>query len=258
MTALLEISDLRVQLGGHEVLRGVSLTLEPGTLVGLVGPNGAGKTTLLRSAAGLQRATGEIRMLERSLSSIRSGERASHFAYLPQEREIGWPMPVRAIVDLGRAQARRFGTAPSSEDIRAVDEAMARTDVLHLENRAATQLSGGERARVLIARALAQEAPLLLADEPVSGLDPAHRIALMTCFRNLAGAGRSVLASFHDLGLAARWCDRIVVLKNGSVHQEGMPETALDADTLRVVYGVEAHYSRDAGGMLLIPTELSR
>lgn len=257
MTTLLELQGLQVDRSGRPILRGIDLAIPSGALVGLIGPNGAGKTTLLRAAAGLQPSRGRVAVSGRDLARIRPRERPRHFAYLPQEREIGWPLPVRAIVDLGRAALRRFGSAPSREDIDAVDRAIAACDIGHLEHRPASQLSGGERARTLIARALAQEAPLLLADEPVAGLDPAHRIALMQCLSALARDGGGVLVSLHDLGLAARWCDRIVVLNEGVLREDSEPVTALRESLLREVYGIQAHYARDQRGMIVVPTELA-
>ena len=126
-----------------------------------------------------------------------------------------------------------------------------------LRDRPATELSGGERARALIARALAQAAPLMLADEPVAGLDPAHALGLMAGFRSLAREGRGVLVSLHDLGLAVRWCDRVILLDRGKVAADGAPEAVLTAERLAAVYGITAHLGRDASGPLLQPTGLA-
>jgi iron complex transport system ATP-binding protein len=138
-----------------------------------------------------------------------------------------------------------------------MDRAMRRMDVEAFRNRPVTELSGGEKARVLIARALAQDAPLLLADEPIAGLDPAHQIALMRVFAELAGEGRSVVASMHDLGLAARWCSRLLLLDRGVIVADGPPRAVLTARLLRSVYGVETYLGDAGDGMIVQPLDLS-
>jgi ABC-type dipeptide/oligopeptide/nickel transport system ATPase subunit len=159
--------------------------------------------------------------------------------------------------DLGQSVAERESTRMrSAADARAVTSALATMDLGVLAERRATELSGGETARVVVVRALAQEASLLVADEPTAGLDPAHQIALMELFHRLAVAGGAVLVSLHELGLAARFCDRVVLLERGRVVADGPPEEALSPERLAAVYGVTVHRSRDAGGLVLVPTGL--
>lgn len=250
--ALLDLRGLRVRLGGAEVLRGASLAVRPGEFVGLIGPNGAGKSTLMRAALGLVPAVGDIRLGGQPLAGLSPPERAARAAYLPQGREIAWPVSVEVLVGLGRPPAPARGTAEREADRQAVAAAMARMDVSHLARRPAVDLSGGEQARVLIARALAQEAPMLVADEPAAGLDPAHQIDLMATLAGLARGGSGVLASLHDLGLAARWCDRLVLLAGGRVVAEGPPAAVLTPERLAEVYAVRAFITQ-ADGMVLLP-----
>jgi iron complex transport system ATP-binding protein len=160
---------------------------------------------------------------------------------------------VETLVGLGRLPHR---AAPAA-DRAAVDAALAAMDLCPFRARPATELSGGERARALIARALAQEAPLLLADEPTAGLDPAHQIALMARFRRLAREGRGVVTALHDLALAARWCDRLLLLQAGRLVADGPPEAVLTPERLASVYGVTAHLGRDADGPVVVPTGLA-
>lgn len=256
--SLLAVRDLHAAIGGVEALRGVSLGVAAGEVVGLIGPNGAGKSTLLRAALGLIGARGSRSLGGDPLERLAPRARALRAAFLPQEREIGWPISVAALVALGRAPHRAPGAPLRPRDRAAVADAMARMDVARFADRPATQLSGGERARALMARALAQEAPLLMADEPAAGLDPAHQIALMATFRALAAEGRGVLASLHELGLAARWCDRLAVLDAGRIVAEGPPEAVLTPDLLARVYGVTAHFARDAEGLVVAPRGLAR
>jgi iron complex transport system ATP-binding protein len=251
---LLDLARVTIRRGPCPVVDAVSLRLGAGELVGLLGPNGAGKTTLMRAILGLVPAEGAIALGDAPLAALASRRRAHRVAYLPQEREIAWPLAVEALVALGRHPHRSRGAGLSSADRAAVETALARTDASHLRHRPATELSGGERARVLVARALAQDAPLLLADEPTAGLDPAHAIGLMETFAGLAAEGHGVLISLHDLALAARHCHRIVLMEAGRIVADGPPEAVLSPERLAATYGVTAHVARDAHGPIIVPT----
>ncbi|MEO1611060.1 MAG: ABC transporter ATP-binding protein [Pseudomonadota bacterium] len=250
---LLALSDLRVRLGGKPVVDGANLCIEAGECVGLIGPNGAGKSTLMRAALGLIPFEGAS-----SLAALPPRERALAAAWLPQAREIAWDLNVETLVDLGRAPHRRFGSAPSAADRAAVDAALERTEVEAFRDRPATRLSGGEQARVLLARALAQDAPLLMADEPIASLDPARQIATMETFAALAAEGRAVLTALHDLGLAARWCDRLILMREGRIVADGPPRDVLTPDRLRDVYRVEAHIAEAETGLIVQPMRRCR
>ena len=251
----LTIADLHAELGGKPVLHRVSLAVGEGEFVGLIGPNGAGKTTLLRAILGLTPSRGSVALDGRS--DLAAGERAKLISYLPQEREIAWPVAVERIVSLGRMPHLPALGTPGPLDHEAVADAMRRMEVDELAQRRATELSGGEKARVLIARALAQQAPLMLADEPAAGLDPAHQITLMRVFSGLAREGNSVIACLHDLGLAARWCTRLVLLDKGAVVADGAPRDVLNAETLRRIYGVTALLAEHEGGPVVLPLDLA-
>jgi iron complex transport system ATP-binding protein len=184
-------------------------------------------------------------------------ERARHIAYLPQERDIAWPVSVEMLVSLGRAPHRPAFAGLSAADTEVVDRVMRRMEVEAFRNRPATELSGGEKARVLIARALAQDAPLLLADEPTAGLDPSHQIGLMRIFAELAAEGHGVVASMHELGLAARWCSRLLLIDDGCIVADGTPRDVLTMERLRTVYGVETYLGEAAGGMIVQPLSIA-
>ena len=245
---LLRLENLTVSLGGRPVVEDVSLTVAAGECVGLIGPNGAGKSTLMRAALGLIPAEGRS-----SLAALGPGARALRAAWLPQTREIAWPLSVEAVVTLGRTPHRRRAAPLSAADCRAVEAALRRMELIELRTRPATELSGGEQARVLIARVLAQETPLILADEPTAALDPAHQIATLELFRSLAEEGRAVLVSLHDLGLAARWCTRLVLLDRGRIVADGAPRAVLTPARLAAVYGVEAHIAETPAGLVVQP-----
>ena len=248
---------LEVTLSGRPVLKGIDLTLDPGEVVGLLGPNGAGKSTLIRALAGQLPMQGTVAVGDRPLIGLSVRERAKTIAYLPQDHTIGWPLSVERVVGLGRMPWQPFGRAPDDGDRSICAEAMAIMDVAHLARRPATELSGGEQARVLAARAVAQATAILLADEPASGLDPAHQMTMMMALRGLAARGRAILVSLHDLTLAARWCDRIVMLKEGAVAAEGPPDATMTAQNLRDVFSITARIDRDECGLVVAPVGLA-
>jgi iron complex transport system ATP-binding protein len=256
--SLLAVRNLSVTLGKRAVLHEIDLSVEAGECVGLIGPNGAGKSTLLKAVLDQVPGGGDIRLGDADGRTVSARERARIVSYLPQEREVHWPVRVEALVGLGRAFAQGPVAAASDRDQALIEAAMARMDVTGLRHRRATELSGGERARVLIARALAQDTPLLLADEPTAGLDPAHQIALMATFSGLAREGRSVVACLHEISLAARWSDRIVVLDKGRIVADGPPATVLTDELMRTVYGVEIHRADGAEGLIVLPMALSK
>ncbi len=238
--ALLQARDITVRLGNAVVVERAALTLHAGELVALVGPNGAGKTTFIRALAGILAAEGEIMLGERRLESMGSRARARTIAYLPQGHVFYWPMEVAAVVALGRHPHTDPFSTPSPQDRAAVSRAMERTAIETFADRRVTTLSGGERARVALARALATEAPMLLADEPTASLDPRHQLVVMELLRRAARDGGAVLAILHDLTLAARFADRVMVMDRGRVVADASPAEALSPQ--RIAAGLRRRY----------------
>ncbi|MDQ2703929.1 MAG: ABC transporter ATP-binding protein, partial [Pseudomonadota bacterium] len=216
-----------------------------------------GKSTLLRAIMGLTPASGAIALGGEDGRALSVAGRALKVAYMAQNRDVAWAMPVAELVALGRLPHLPPLSPPREQDRAAVDRAMRLMDIETHGDRQATALSGGELARVLTARALAQETPLLLADEPAAGLDPAHQIGLMRVFRTLAGEGRSMIVSTHDLGLAARSCSRVILLDRGRVVADGTPKAVVTADNLRTVYGVRAYFGEAGDHMVVLPLDIS-
>lgn len=251
--SLLSLNNLSVARNKRTVLADVSLTITPGECVGLIGPNGAGKTSLLRAALGLLPFSGSS-----SLAALSPAARGHAAAWMPQAREIAWPVSVETLIALGRIPHLPRGTALRTADRTAIDAAISRMGLSDLRHRTATHLSGGEQARVLIARALAQDTPLLLADEPIAGLDPASQIATMQVFSNLAAEGRAALVSLHDLGLAARHCTRILMLNAGQLVADGPPDKVLNPANMASVFGISAYYRDTDHGPVFQPMEVLR
>ena len=261
MSALLEASGLQVRLSGRLVLRGVDLSLHAGEMLALIGPNGAGKTTLLRALTGLVApSAGSVRFDGEDAARVPRSRLAQQLAYLPQGGGSHWAVPVKTLVTMGRLPHLAPWRRPQAEDMAAVERALAVTETAQLAQRQVTQLSGGERARVLLARALAGEPRLLLADEPVSGLDPYHRLEVMEHLQALAH-GRTgaepagVVVVLHDLTLAARFCDRLVLVDEGELVADGPAEDVLSSERLAEVYRVRAITGREGGQPFIVPWE---
>ncbi|RZJ88234.1 MAG: ABC transporter ATP-binding protein [Brevundimonas sp.] len=236
----LELRDVTARLGGRTVLDGVSLRVGAGEFVALCGPNGAGKSSTIRVGLGLFPVQGgEVWLGGERLSNLNAKSRAEAAAYLPQERRVAWNMPARAVAALG-VPFLSGGAA----DARA-DSALAEVEASHLAERGCADMSGGERARVLLARALAVDAPLLLADEPLAGLDPDAELMVMDRLKARTRAGSSVVASLHDLALAARYADRVVVIDQGRIVADAAPREALSDAVLADVFKVAGRWSPD-------------
>ena len=234
------LTSVGVTLGRREVLHDISADFAPGTLTGIVGPNGAGKSTLARAILALVPVSGHVRIDGVDAAAMTRADLARRIAYVPQGQILHWPLTVERLVGLGRLPHLAPMSRIADADTAAIERAMARADVLTLRDRIATELSGGERARVLFARALAVEAPALIADEPLASLDPGHQIDVMDMLRSEAAGGALVIAVLHDLTLAARYCDRLLLIDEGRTVADGTPADVLTAERLRAIYGIDA------------------
>jgi iron complex transport system ATP-binding protein len=255
--ATIALRGLSVLYDGIPAVADVTCDLAPGKLIGLIGPNGAGKTTLVRACAGLVEAgAGDINLGGTPLGAWPRRERARLIGYLAQDRAVQWPLTVGRVVALGRLPHLGPWDDIQPRDADSIAKAMTAADVTHLAARPVTNLSGGELTRVLIARVLAGTPQILLADEPISGLDPAHRLKVLEIFRALSRAGHTVVVVLHDLTLAARYCDRLVLMDQGKIVADGPPVDVLTPQTLSRYYGVSATIAMHDGELMVVPWDL--
>jgi iron complex transport system ATP-binding protein len=234
---LIELNSVGLALDGRAILKNVSLQVFPGEVLALVGPNGAGKSSLLSVMSGdVQATTGRALLQGRDVSKYRVDEAARQRSVLMQSNEVSFPFTVAEIVEMGRAPWAR--TTSLADDNKAIAEALEKADVEHLVERRFNQLSGGERARVSLARVLAQRTPVVLLDEPTAALDLKHQESVMKTVREIAGQGRAVVVVVHDLSVAAGYADRVAMVVEGKIAAVGSPREVITAKRVSEVYGV--------------------
>ncbi|WP_435101368.1 ATP-binding cassette domain-containing protein [Halarchaeum sp. P4] len=242
----IDIEDLRVERGDLTVIDGLDATVERGRLVGLIGPNGAGKTTLLHTLAGtLAPTTGSVRVAGLDVQHASARDVGRRVAVVPQNTTVAFDFTVRDVVAMGRMPYHSMFADTDETDREAIDAAMDRTTITQFADRSIDSVSGGERQRVLLARALAQETPVLLLDEPTASLDIDHQIRTLELVSDLVAEGKTAVAAIHDLDLAARYCDELLLLSDGGVLAYGPPEEVLTAPRLADSFGANAAITPD-------------
>jgi iron complex transport system ATP-binding protein len=250
----IEAKDLAVRFGRITLLRKINVAIRAGEMVGLIGPNGSGKTTLLRILANLRPPDdGAVSYSGLSAAEIGARRLSQQIAYLAQGASVHWPMRVETLVGLGRLPHRRPMRGLSSGDRTAIERAMVACDVIAFRDRSMSEVSGGERLRILLARALAVEAEMLLADEPIAALDPLHQLQVMELLKRTTLEDRAVVVVLHDLALAARYCDRLVLLAGGGILAEGKPSDVLTDAHIATAYGVDVARGQKDGVPYLLP-----
>lgn len=257
--AVLALDGVTVKRSGKTVVMDLSLDIGGGEFVCVVGANGAGKSTLLKAIAGLLPLEGgTIKLDGAPLSTFAPRDLARRIAYLPQDRIVHWPLAAERVVALGRIPHRAFAAGESDGDRAAIVAAMTRMDVTQFAQRPIATLSGGEQARVLISRALAQSAGVIIADEPTAGLDPRHALTVFDEFRQLTRSGTTIVTALHDLSLAARYATRVIVMSCGKCIANGPPAQVLCSDVLREAFDVDARIVQVDGVPLILILIASR
>lgn len=255
--SLLSVKDLGVRLAGRAIVDDLSFDVEAGELIALIGPNGAGKSTLLKAIAQILPYTGQVVLDGQPMDALKPRERATRLAYLGQGDAVQWPLAVYDLVSLGRYPYAggwwAGGHALDATDHEAIRAALEVTDTWSLRTRRFDRLSGGERSRVRLARALAVEAPLLLADEPVASLDPLHQLRVMELLRGQCREGAAAIVVLHDLTLASRFCDRFLLLHEGKTIAVGDVREVMTAANLHAVYGISALVGEHADQPYILP-----
>lgn len=251
MTPLLECRKLVCGYGDTAITEPLGLTVEPGQIVSLIGPNGSGKSTILKTVCRLLRPLGgEVRVAGQNLASLPEDEVAQRVALVPQDEAYAFRFTVRQVVAMGRlARSGSFFETP--DDDRVVSECLAKADCATLADRAIGEISGGERQRVLIARALAQETELVVMDEPTSHLDVRHVAEFVTLARLLAEDGKGIVLAVHDINVALAVSNRIVLLDKGRIRFEGTPEALIESKEAEAVYGIRFHIHQFDGRFTL-------
>jgi len=258
LSAALSFDEVTVALGDRPVLRGVSCEIGAGEVVGLLGRNGAGKTTLLRTAMQtIPAGSGGVRLFGRPLADWSRRAFARRVAVVPQDLHVPFPFSVAELVLMGRAPHQPMLGFESEGDVERARAALGRLGIGHLANRSALELSGGERQLVLLARALVQEPQLLLLDEPTAFLDLSHRTLVLRVVRELAAAGCAAVVVSHDLTLAIRACDRLLLLHEGRIAASGPPCEVIDAATLAHIFGLDAAVVEGPDGAPLVVPRVS-
>ncbi|MEW5424776.1 ABC transporter ATP-binding protein [Amorphus sp. 3PC139-8] len=251
----IEARDITVRLNGTTILDRVGFAAGPGELVGLIGPNGAGKSTLLSVLARLRVPdAGSVLYDAVAADNVDARKLAQWLAFLTQSGRVEWPLTVERVVALGRLPySSGFGASDAARDEAAISRAMRAAEIEQFAGRSIETLSGGERTRVLLARALAVEADMLLADEPTAALDPYHQLEVMELLARTVRDGAGVVVVLHDLSLAARFCDRLVLLTRGRVVAEGRPDQVLTEERIAEIYGVSSVLGAHEGQPFVVP-----
>lgn len=240
----LSVQNLSVMRDLRPILQDISFTAQGGEFIGLIGPNGAGKTSLMRAILGLLPHQGSC-----NLSALSPQAKAKHVSWLPQSRDVAWPLSVEKLVMLGRQPH----DANAEADEKAVRHAIDAMELSELALRPATELSGGETARALIARCLAQETDIFMADEPLAGLDMAYQLSTLELLSDRAKQGKLIITSVHDIGLAARYCTRFILLGHQQILADGKPDAIMKDTSFSEVFGIESLFAVTEDGPIFMP-----
>lgn len=256
---LIETHQLALHINGNSILHNINFRCGEGEIIGLIGPNGAGKTSLLKILAHVQTDfSGEYFFNQLPVSHYNAQTLAREFGYLAQDATAHWPLKVRKLIELGRLPFQGMVSGLTAADRQAVTHAARQTEVEHLYERVATTLSGGERTRVFLARLFATQPKVIFADEPIAALDPYHQLHIMEILQQHARQGGSVIVVLHDLNMASRFCDRLVLMHQGGIVGEGSIDDLLQDQLIQKTYGIELQIFCNESGYALTPWQRHR
>lgn len=240
---MLQVKNISFSVPDTQILHNLTFSIDQGKFVGIIGPNGSGKSTMLKIIyRHLKQTSGVVTLYEKDIVRFAQKKLAQEIAVVSQETPVLFDFTVKDLVMMGRTPYKKWLVNDNQEDFAIVEESMRLANVLHLESRSFSQLSGGEKKRVMLARALAQQANILILDEPTNHLDIEHQYQLMDLVKDLP---ITIVAALHDLNLAAAYCDELLVMKDGALYMEGTPEQVLTEETLKQVFHVQAGVSRN-------------
>ncbi|NVK17771.1 MAG: ABC transporter ATP-binding protein [Methylocystaceae bacterium] len=256
--AIISAEQISVSIDGKKLLEDLSFYINQGEIIGLIGPNGAGKTTLLKTLVGLNEpASGQVMFKDHPLKDMSLRERGRQIGYVAQGSVCHWPMSVNKVVEMGRLPYQSLFRQKTAADLDAISNALDIFHLTHLKDRLVSTLSGGERARVMLARAHAGAPHILFADEPTADLDPGHQLQVMNVLQNQARCGIACVVVLHDLNLASRFCDRLYLLQGGKLKAAGSVSEVMTADHINNAYGIEALLGQHHGENYIVPWRLT-
>lgn len=256
---MISVNDLEFSYGNRKVIDSVSFNLNPGEILGILGPNGSGKTTLIKLVGGiLKKGKGRIEIMGKEIEKYSRKELARKLAIVPSDLEPGFDFSVYDMVAMGRYPYLGLFDTFSPEDIEIIEKSMRSTGIMELSGHSIREISGGEKQRMLIARALAQNTDILLMDEPTSNLDIKYQVEILELIENIRKTGRAILLTMHDVNMAVRYCTRIALLSKGRIFSIGQPEMVISEESITAVYGIKGRVIRngDGGIVYIIPEKI--
>ncbi len=256
---IIDVRDLSFRYNSKTILNNINFGLDRDQIVGILGPNGAGKSTIIKILGGILEYEGSIKLVDRELRSFKRKELAKIIAVVPQNFEPGFDFKVRDLVMMGRTPYLKMFESMSSEDFNIVEDTMKLTDIVHIQDKSIREISGGERQRVIIAMAIAQDPKILLLDEPNANLDLKYQISIFELLKHLVKTKHiSIIVAMHDVNLAVKYCNKIMLLNKGEIVQFDIPEKVITEDNIKKVYEIDSSIIKDGNGTLTYIIPIAR
>ncbi len=256
---IIDVRDLSFRYNSKTILNNINFRLDRDQIVGILGPNGAGKSTIIKILGGILEYEGSIKLIDRELKNFKRKELARIIAVVPQNFEPGFDFKVRDLVMMGRTPYLKMFESMSPEDFNIVEDTMKLTDIVHIKDKSIREISGGERQRVIIAMAIAQDPKILLLDEPNANLDLKYQISIFELLKHLVKTKHiSIIVAMHDVNLAVKYCNKIMLLNKGEIVQFDIPEKVITEDNIKKVYEIDSSIIKDGNGSLTYIIPIAR